>query len=277
MHVIRSCIELATACNLSIAVIFIHLTKAFDIIIREAPVGWPTFAFGSKRGCLPSLGVPDEYIDSCINQIASAGPILNTIGVPDNIVKLLASLHCKSWLVVGEETKYVIAKKGGRHGCRFGGELFDIIYDKALIDIRQQLAEHTISSAYTGRPQDAVWAPKVANAKSVNASDKTFVNDEAIVITDVAASDLVEKVHFATCIVANFFHGYDMVLNFCKEKTECIVKLRGLGSRSVKERLAYCLDPDGVRVSVVPDVGVFGDVRLRIVDSYKHLGSRVFR
>ena len=109
----------------------------------------------------------------------------------------------------------------------------------------------------------------------MNASDKTFVNDEAIVITDVAASDVVEKVHSATCIVANFFHRYDMVLNFCKGKTECIVKLRGLGSRSVKKRLAYCLDPDGVRVSVVPDVGVFGDVRLRIVDSYKHLGSHV--
>eukprot|EP00973_Karenia_brevis_P036315 5008051-Karenia_brevis.AAC.1 len=40
-HVIRSAIDYACMLGLSIAILFIDLTKAFDYIVREIALGWP--------------------------------------------------------------------------------------------------------------------------------------------------------------------------------------------------------------------------------------------
>ena len=41
-HVVRSAIDYAMILNMSVAILFLDLTKAFDFIIREIAIGWPT-------------------------------------------------------------------------------------------------------------------------------------------------------------------------------------------------------------------------------------------
>ena len=72
-------------------------------------------------------------------------------------------------------------------------------------------------------------------------------------------------------IVASVLPEYDTILNFSKGKAESIVCLRGKDTKATKARLAEVLDPDGATALCIPNVTGVGDVRLRVVDSYKHL------
>ena len=100
-HVIRTSLDIAARDNLSIAVLFIDLTKAFDLVVREFALGWPTYSFDSKRGLLIRLGIPDEHADEAVRSIDSDGPLLAQAGVDYHSIDLLNSLHSNSWFEFG--------------------------------------------------------------------------------------------------------------------------------------------------------------------------------
>ena len=52
--------------------------------------------------------------------------------------RILNSLHCKSWFVVGDLSSRIVTALGGRRGCKFGGVIFNAVYEDALAIVRAQ-------------------------------------------------------------------------------------------------------------------------------------------
>ena len=91
--------------------------------------------------------IPREHVDETIHHIDNDKPLLERAGVPKHIMELLNSLHSDSWFKVGASEKLIIARKGGRQGCRYGGKIFNTVYDAALIEIREQMRKASQTSS----------------------------------------------------------------------------------------------------------------------------------
>ena len=88
-HIVRSCIDIAKLRNTPIAILYIDLEKAFDKIVREIALGWPSYPYGSKTELLVLLGIPAEEAGRIIQLIDVDGPLLSQAGVHPHAVSLM--------------------------------------------------------------------------------------------------------------------------------------------------------------------------------------------
>ena len=217
-HLIHACIDISHANNTSIAILYIDLIKAFDRIVREIALGWPSQSSCDRRQLLLDLGIPAASVDEVYQSIEDCGPLLSQIGVDERTRILIDCLHTGSWFQFGGSSKFIIAKKGGRQGCRFGGKIFNLTYDKALREIRVELKR--VGVCFTvygsrGYPPFADCPPK--SGKDI--IDVTFVDDEAVIITAKHAADLLGKIPVVVLTIDRVFRKYGMSINFSKGKT----------------------------------------------------------
>ena len=64
--------------------------------------------------------------------IGQNGGALQQIGVHENAVRFLFSWRNQTWLSFNDAVSAVFMHKGGRQGCRFGREMFNIVDSDAL-------------------------------------------------------------------------------------------------------------------------------------------------
>ena len=69
-------IQYCIALNLSVAILFVDLSKALDYAIREILLGWMPGFNGSKRELLRPSGVGEECIEELIHYIDTTGGLL---------------------------------------------------------------------------------------------------------------------------------------------------------------------------------------------------------
>eukprot|EP00973_Karenia_brevis_P041248 5707776-Karenia_brevis.AAC.1 len=242
-HVIRSAIDYATLCNLSIAILFIDLSKAFDYIIREIALGWPCIAHLDRVDLLVRVGLTPKRAEEVAHEIDTSGCIFEQLGAHPHIIRLLASLHTHSWFRFGNSEKYIVVERGGRQGCRFGGKIFNMVYAKVLGIIRQRLTDLGIILKVARLPGAAPWhcANKQATTTETPVVDITFVDDEAIIITASRPTSLKINISKVVQVVVEVFEDFAMHVNFKRGKTEALVCFRGPGTKKCK---ASIVDPN---------------------------------
>ena len=126
----------------SAALLFVDLSKAFDLAVREILFGWAPSFTGDKTALMRQRGLNEENAKSMAGWIDDTGGILNDAGVPEVVRRLAASLHDGSWFDItspaGHSTP-IRTCRGGRQGCRLGAVVFNYIYAKALAQVKAQL------------------------------------------------------------------------------------------------------------------------------------------
>ena len=105
--------------------------------------------------------------------------------------------------------------------------------------------------------------------------DVTFVDDEAIMVTAASPETLNKHIARVVEVVYGGFKDHFMTVNFTKGKTEAMVVYRGKTSAACKSLLADSADVDGNMFQNISFVhrNKIVDIKLCIVDQYKHLGS----
>ena len=169
----------------------------------------------------------------------------------------------------------MVVNRGGRQGCRFGGDVFNIGYAEALGKISEKLEGEGIAIILSFSVSSPFYCnDPVSNAsdvKDVPLVDVTFIDDEAILVT--AKSPDVLDHH----IVYYVFKDHFVNINFNKRKTEAMMMYWGKHAAACKAKLADSADSGGNMYKHISFK--YGDeninIKLCIVDRYKHLGSIV--
>ena len=115
-HVVRTFLDVARLKTVSVMVLFVDLSKAFDYLIRELVLGWPAhIGPAERRRYLAKVGVPEEQVDAMLNLIDGQPSVFEAAGVPQYVRALLLSLHTGAWFQIGSTR--VVTRRGGRQGC----------------------------------------------------------------------------------------------------------------------------------------------------------------
>lgn len=101
-------------------ILFVDLTKAFDLAIREFVLGWQQNFDKDPKSFLMGLGLSEEHAQSAALEVNKHGGLLNELGLNSLVVELIRSLHTNSWFQYADLDTFIVANKGGRQGCKLG-------------------------------------------------------------------------------------------------------------------------------------------------------------
>lgn len=124
-----------------------------------------------------------------------------------------------------------------------------------------QIEYHNIRSLW---PEDGV------ESESTDASSSVYVDDAVFTITASGSQYIVFRTQRAMQIIAKVFRSHGLHLDFKRAKTECLLIIRGAGSKAVKK--AVFVDDD----SSISFIALDGSrCSVGVVDRYTHVGSVV--
>jgi hypothetical protein len=274
---IRTFMDLCRSLGLSFLIIFIDLSKAFDRAIRELVMGAMKGADLDTRSLFRKLGLTDVQADELADFIDANGPLLTQMGVDAKVVQLIRSLHSFAWFNIDGLESFIVSRSGGRQGCKLGSIVFNIAYALALSRLRSALVGMGLvlritrcdEGTFFSLPQSSVKTGVVGDPddNEVAASEVTYVDDEALLITSTSPSTLVQDAPRIAETICEIFSSLGMVVNWDPGKTEAFLSLRGKRSVVLKSEV-WAAEVPGI--SIDPKCGA---ERLRLVHEYKHLGS----
>ena len=270
-HIIRSFIDYCHMSGLCFFVLFLDLEKAFDRVIREFLLDMPSTLTEDPVEYITSLGLPQDRAAELVAEILSNGPFLQQIGVPAEYVSLITSLHSCSWFSYGTLASAIVTRTGGRQGCKLGDLIFNLVYERALRDVRQALTnKHYLLElpAPCGTP---FWMQPggMSNSAATLVYNATYVDDEAACLCARSAKQLDIMIDEFLDVLISTFCRYGLKINFAKGKSEAILKYVGKASSAALERRRV---NDKVLIKL-PATAT--EEYLQVVNSYKHLGSIV--
>ena len=83
--------------NLSAAIVFVDLSKAFDLALRQVVFGFCQGFAGSPRQELIELGLSETHADKLLLELMVEGTVLEQMQVPQALIEIAKSIHTGSW------------------------------------------------------------------------------------------------------------------------------------------------------------------------------------
>jgi len=266
--------------------LFLDLTKAFDKAWREVAMGWMQGVDASNRAAREAAAaqasLPPEVATRLAHFIETERPALAQAGVSPHVLEMVRSLHTGAWFRVGSLDSVIVSKLGGRQGCKLGSIVFNVVYAVALNRLRTWMREAGVILVVKVNGSSPFWASDAASAppslESHGAAadnehevvEVTYVDDETVMLASASPGKLLAASRRLMTELCAIFVALGLKVNFAKGKTEALLTLRGKKSRALNEKLRQ---PDGTRLLRLPNAP--GSPALRLVDSYKHLGSTI--
>jgi len=257
---VRLIMDMCQQTNMSVAILFLDVSAAFASLLRRIVFD---FEEGDERWLnkLRSTGFSDTDVSDIykfVTEYCWVNELGSTSSMPFDKVhsyRLAEQFFRNTW-VSQESLPNVLNIKSG---CCAGTPLADLIYSMAMSRVLK-LMRSTI------RIDCLESTIKVAGIAHT-CTEVSFVDDVAMPIISPAC-ELVSKCCAITSIAFRVFKCFGMDLNFETNKSEAIIKHRGVGAKSA--RIALHRSGDEVQVHVLDNLSV----QLRFVKCYKHLGTR---
>ena len=153
------------------------------------------------------------------------------------ILHLLRDLHDGTWFQL--DGGYLIETNLGiRQGCKFGAIIFNLMFCRALDDLRCTLRNEGLLSVFEYYPDAAPWCHMACKkdgtplvASSYEMCDITNVDDECLCLDAGTNDELHEKLPKALDIMQGVFTRHFLELNWKPLKTECVLHLFGRGTK----------------------------------------------
>ena len=280
-HTLRSFLDVTRMQGLSSAVLYLDLSKAFDLAIREAILGMPEGLPEHRYlDYLRDIGLSDENIQLLVTTLREKGPALQQAGVSPVVIKLLNSLHSGAWCTLDGDDHVLSTRRGGRQGCLHGPTMFNMGYAMALSQVRQKLMSLNMCSGVRLRDNLPFWvshsarfvpeAGKTSFHCGSLTSEVTFVDDQAFLMTATTPRRLRRVIARTLETVTSVFSNHGLNINFKQGKTELFVNFQGPSRSNSKYRAeiqahhnTFPLPPNASADSV------------HVVSQYKHLGSLI--
>lgn len=155
-----------------------------------------------------------------------------------------------------------LTQRGTRPGDPIGDVCFNLVMQTLLKDVRKgmhSLGFQSLEEAFRG--ENGHHAPSVM--------DVSFFDDIAICVLHPEANQVIQAAAQIVSLLADACRKRGLRVNFKPDKTELLLSLKGQGSRQLKQQIHI------TQKSTVPIVLEHAVEAVRVVRSYKHLGSYV--
>ena len=245
--------------KLSSSVIFFDVVSAFATLLRrivfDVDQGDEAWLFKLREA-----GFPEQDISSIYEEISSYEWLSPFKDTGESLaIGLAKQWYNNSWCTHEFIPNVLNTTAGSAAGIPLADLMYSLAMSRVLLTMRKALACASLDS--TLRFSDG----------SIPLKDVSFVDDMALPVIADSASQIVHKVSQITSIVFVVFRLYGMELNFSPGKSAGIMNFVGAGSKQAR------IDLDGAQNAIKIDTSPSNvtEVFLRIVQSYKHLGTQI--
>ena len=249
--------SVSKAAQLSTCTLFLDLRAAFHHLLRE-------LVFLTSDGLidrdLEHILDPDHFDIAAIAAKFEQFCPSDRCDIPPGLRQFLHDIHHQTWFQLREMADADPEHcTNTRRGSRPGSPLADIAFNLMMSDLLQEL--HTalldMEAYIEGNAALGVTVPPVA-----------WMDDVAIPLTTTTPEALVPLVQHVMAVVHGLFRARGLTLNLDSGKTEAVLCFRGPGADSHRLQM---FDKDKRPVIVIETSSHI--LSLRVVPSYKHLGS----
>ena len=252
----------------SAALLFVDLQEAFHRVVRPLIHGGQ-LDDGHVAGIVKAVGLPPSAIDKLHSYVRESSLIAKS-GATEWTARYVAEINADAWFTFGECTDIASVRGGTRPGDNLADLLFSFLFSEILGRLRDAFARENISVSL---PWHHSWFLQIPESQDDAVDeqrpiDVTWMDDLAILLEATSAKGVVEKLRRAAVLTLDQCLQAILLPNLKAGKTEAIVMLRGRGSKQMAREVFRGKDPTlGLQSQLWPTA------RLRLVPSYKHLGS----
>ena len=262
---VRSFLQAMVPIRWSAAVLFVDITAAFDSLLREQIFSCYNGEV-SLRSILSTIKMPYDVIDKALS--IAQNSIFSQAGVSTHLNQLVANAHYGSWFATDGLAGIIATLIGAKQGDPLGDIIFNMCVSAIIREIEQAAADAGLLFALPP-VSNTNTVPCAFGAFEAEAIEKvvatTYYDDGAFMLASPSQARIIPNLIKLACIIRSIFLSHGMSVNFSDNKTEAFVVFRGRGTNAMNDHLAS-LD------FKLPLSEADGDV-LRIVSSYKHMGS----
>ena len=263
-HVLQAYLAWSRTAGKPMAVLFVDLHSAFYSVVRST-------LFQESQGddlllrALDQLKITPKDLTE-IMECVKADHALQ--GLSTHGQELLQDFFHASFYQMHHVPGVTMTTRGTRPGDPLGDVLFNIVFRLVMRDARQSFLQQT-SLPWLGQPEPCSDLLQPGELPSSGFAQLAFVDDLACMLHSPTAAELPSLLALMTSCLHDAARIRGLRLNYTQGKTEAMVSIVGPGSRPIKNKI---FNEDHRLLPVVAETEA---VMLRVVSTYKHLGTHL--
>ena len=254
--------------EVSAAFLFVDIRQAFYRVIRSHVVDIGTFDESVER-LFRTLKLPSNSFADFVKEVESRTAVQEA-GVSPFLAAHLTESMLYTWFQLPTDPGISQTRKGSRPGDNLADLLFSFSFKKILKSVMDELKAMEIDLSFETIADRNPYPYQQTINKEIcfDSLGPVWADDLAILIWDESPHRIIEKTAVVAQVLIDALAIRGMDANLDRGKTELIFDLRGHGAHEAKAKIFRHADP------VIPVCSrLLGDIFVRVVTSYKHLGT----
>ena len=266
-HTLQTYMSLAAGHKRSCGIFFLDIKSAYYRLLRTLAVG-PTCTTEELAKVLQTMGLPLELLD-LLERATTRTCALDATGCPPWLRDFGNHFHRHTWFTTRNSDEVTMTLRGTRPGDGFADLLFNLVAGKILRQLEEELHFEGVQTKLCWNGRFGFFADFGEDTET-NALNIVWADDVAVLLQHESPQDLIDIAQVTMTRYIEKLAEHGLLLNFDSGKTELLLLLRGTGSRGLRRELFQVEHP---HIQINPKG--FGQIQVKLVDRYKHLGSVV--
>ena len=265
-HMFRTFLERARHKGRCAATTFWDFVAAFDSLVREVVMG-PIQTWDQFLAVVAKLLLDESDKCRLAQAVSTMQPVLESCGVSKAVGDITAELHRGTWFSTNGLETIAMTGLGSKPGCPLGDVTFNFLAACVFGDFRAEIKEDGTQVKVNWRPDQgpvvALEDTSEEGAQRLDLIDASFVDDDAGYLEAADMLSLVNLVARQTATFMKVAGRRGLRLNFEQGKTEVLIPWKGPKAKGMCKQVK----------SSGNTAQIAEHVHLRVVQSYKHVGS----
>ena len=265
---IRAFMSWARRAAFPAAVLFLDVKTAFYRIVRPLIARSPHL-YDQLTGIIERFNLPASALQQLV-ALLDQPSAMKAAGVPTSLEHLIGELHESTWFEVPNLPTLTATEAGTRPGDPLADICFNFVFTSVLNRLRGHLEDLGILFSLQWAGKRTLYFEKESSVVEETLMEAVWADDLALLLHCHDAEELAPRVQKAAAVLFDECLGAGLEPNLTRGKTETVMSIRG--KNSVKARkLVYVHLQSQLPVTTTH----WGEVSLRVVPAYTHLGGRV--
>ena len=263
-HLLQAYLAWSRSSSQPMAVLFVDLHSAFYSVVRSS-------LFPDSQGddllvrALEYLRITPADLEDILQCVQHDNALQ---GLPEHGQTILRDFFHASFYQMHHVPGVPMTTRGTRPGDPLGDVLFNLVFRLVMRDARRAFLRQA-SLPWLGCPDPCPDLAHPGSMPSSGFAQLAFVDDLACLVHADHASQIPGLLALMTSCLHDAARSRGLRLNYTPGKTEAMISVVGAGSRALKQSLFV----QGERV--LPVVAENESLALRLVPTYKHLGTHI--